>query len=68
MFWTWGNLKRAYIALALIAVVAVSAWFIARQLRAPAWVLSTVCVAAFVAWICVGVVAVVRQASDNGRQ
>jgi FtsH-binding integral membrane protein len=68
MFWTWGKLKRVYIALAVIAAAAASAWFIALQVQAPDWVFSTVCVAAFAAWIAVGVVAVVRQASHNRRE
>src|SRR4051794_38127581 len=68
MFWTWANLKRVYIALAVVAAAAASAWFIALQVRAPDWVFSTVWVAAFTAWIGVVLVAAVRQASDNRRE
>jgi hypothetical protein len=68
MFWTWSNLKRVYVALAVIAAAAALAWFIALQVRAPDWVFSTVCVAAFAAWIGVGVVPVIRQASHNRRE
>jgi xanthine/uracil permease len=67
MFWTWGNLKRVYVALAVIAVVAVCAWFVALQIQAPAWVLSAICVAAFGVWVGVAVAAVVKQGSQNRR-
>jgi hypothetical protein len=68
MFWTWSNLKRVYLALAVIASVAVLAWLIALQVQAPDWVWLAICVAAFVAWIGVGIVAVVKQTSDNWRE
>ena len=68
MFWTWGNLKRVYIAVAVIAAAAALAWFIAGQVQAPDWVFSTVCLAAFAAWLIVVVVAVVRQASHDRRE
>jgi predicted tellurium resistance membrane protein TerC len=68
MFWSWRILRRLYAGLVLLMAIAFSALLLTSSFGFPPRVQSTIIVVAMIAWIVMGVAAVIWQGREDRRK